>query len=196
MLAPADEHELRSRVGDLVLAWHAEREGGDAAEVASAEAYRNLVEAAAVVESEANLSLARWVEGARRAGLSWAELGEVLGTSRQAVQQRFGQGAADRPAHDDEALIVRKGVTAFNEVEVLRVEGLAGREVVGANWLTLSFRQTDRRWENRRVVSLRRSQPIEAMAAEGWEYVFSWYPYLYFKRPLRDDAPTPASGGR
>lgn len=196
MLAPADEHELRGRVGDLVLAWHAEREGRDDADVTSAEAYRDLVEAAAVVESEANLSLSRWVDGARRAGLSWAEIGEVLGTSRQAAQQRFGHGDGPAPGVVDGALIVRKGVTAFNEVEVLREEGLAGREVLGASWLTLHFRQTDRRWENRRVVSLRRSQPIEAMTAEGWEHVFSWYPYLYFKRPLRDDAPARADGGR
>lgn len=184
MLAPADEHELRGRVGDLVLAWHAERDGAREVEPRSADAYRDLLEAAAVVESEANLSLARWVAGARRAGLSWAEVGEVLGTTRQAAQQRFGHGGGEGPGPAGDGLIVRRGVTAFNEVEILREEGLAGREVVGANWLTLSFRQTAHQWENRRVVSLRRSQPVEAMAAEGWEHAFSWYPYLYFKRPL------------
>lgn len=35
--------------------------------------------------------LAHYVHEARRLGASWAELGAILGISRQAAQQRFGR---------------------------------------------------------------------------------------------------------
>lgn len=36
------------------------------------------------------LSLDHWVRKARSAGLSWGDVGEVMGVSRQAAQQRYG----------------------------------------------------------------------------------------------------------
>lgn len=182
MLTPGEEHELRNRSADLVMSWHVETRGST--DAAGENGYRTLIEAAAIVADEANRSLGQWISASRRAGLTWADVGDTLGISRQAAQQRFGGSDPAAPAPQEDGLIVRKGVTAFNEVEVLREEGLAGREVVGATWLTLYFRQTDRFWEHQRLVSLRRGRPIEAMEADGWTHAFSWYPYLYFKRPL------------
>lgn len=187
MLTPREEQDLRSRTADLVLSWHLEQRG--ALESADADGYRALVEAAAIVADESDGSLRNWVGAARRAGLSWEDIGTTLGVSRQAAQKRFAPGESqDRGALWDVATPspgqrTRTGVTAFNEVEVLREEGAAGNRVVGAGFGRLFFEQTDRPWENVRVVSLRRGRPISEMEADGWTHVFSWYPYTYFTRP-------------
>lgn len=133
---------------------------------------------------EAGDSLRQWVTAARRAGLSWAVIGDTLGITRQAAQQRFTDRSELTAPDDGSDEIVRRGVTAFNEVRVLEEEGLAGREVTRAGWGRLYFRQTDRHWENVRLATFRRNEPIEKMTAEGWTLAFRWYPYLYFKRPL------------
>jgi hypothetical protein len=46
----------------------------------------------------ANESLQDAVDRARDAGHSWREIGEVLGTTRQAAFQRFGHPVDPRPA--------------------------------------------------------------------------------------------------
>lgn len=56
-----------------------------------------------------------FVDEARRAGCSWAEIGSVLGVSRQGAQQRFGSfaDAADRACDQEEAPVtprVRKAL--------------------------------------------------------------------------------------
>lgn len=186
MLSPREEQDLRSRTGDLVLSWHLEQRG--ALESADADGYRALVEAAAVVADESAGSLRNWVGAARRAGLSWEDIGAVLGVSRQAAQKRFAPTEEqERGLWDVSAAgpgrVTRIGVTAFNEVGVLAEEGAAGRRVVGAGWAKLYFEPTDRPWDNVRVVSLRRGRPISEMEAEGWTHAFSWYPYTYFTRP-------------
>ncbi len=133
------------------------------------------------VESEA--SLRNWVAAARRAGLSWEDIGATLGVTRQAAQKRFAPSEPPLGAGGPGERLVRTGVTAFNEVEVLRREGLLGHRLVGGGLAKLYFEQTDRAWEHVRVVSLRRGKPIAEMEAEGWTHVFSWYPYTYFARP-------------
>jgi hypothetical protein len=50
---------------------------------------------AAVCTAEVGLRTA--VDRARAAGSTWAEIGEALGTSRQAAFQRFGRPGAWRP---------------------------------------------------------------------------------------------------
>jgi len=42
-----------------------------------------------------DIAIGRFVGQARDAGLSWTEIGEQFGTSKQAVQQRFGAGSAE-----------------------------------------------------------------------------------------------------
>ena len=178
------EAELRRRAADLVLDWHTAGTP-DTLDAATEADFAQLVEAAYVVNDEAAHSLKRWVDAGRRAGLSWADIGEILGVSRQAAQQRFGAEGGPtmaQPSSDDIGVLVRTGVTAFNEVQVLKEEGEAGREVIGATWLTLYFRQTDHRCENIRVVS-----PLpgvkEKYEKQGWKHALTWYPYRYFTRP-------------
>lgn len=176
-----EEQELRQRVADLVLDWHTD---GDATNLDGADEddFRGMIQAAHVVADESRHSLNRWVDAGRRAGLSWSVIGDQLGISRQAAQQRFAHSGPDEPATMGKR-IVRTGVTAFNEVEILAEEGARGRKVVGATWLTLFFEQTDGARENIRVVSLRGPGLTASYVEQGWEHALTWYPYRYFTRP-------------
>jgi hypothetical protein len=51
---------------------------------------RAAIIAAADAQLKAAAALNRAVRDGRRAGLSWADVGALLGTTRQAAQQRFG----------------------------------------------------------------------------------------------------------
>ncbi len=179
----AEEQELRGRTAGLTLDWAQGRTppftGADKSE------FVQVIGAAHVVADEARLALHRWIDAGRRAGMSWTELGEALGISKQAAQQRFRSAAdADDGAPDGEAdaIEVRLGATAFNEVRILREEGAKGNELIGTGVLKLLFRRSDRRWEHRRVDAV--SAPVDAMAREGWIHVSSWFLFHYFKRPV------------
>lgn len=51
---------------------------------------RAAILASMAVVAAAEQHLIETVQHQRRMGATWAELGEILGTSRQAAQQRFG----------------------------------------------------------------------------------------------------------
>jgi hypothetical protein len=177
------EDEIRSRAGNIALAWYVEKNGefrGD-----SPLDYADMIGASHIAADESRLALHRWVDAGRRASLSWAEIGQLIGTTKQAAQQRFG-GAADPPHGGPSAgeTIVRRGATAFNEMQMLEAEGKAGRELVGTGALTLVLRQTDTAWEHSRVSAFRPSDVRARMERDGWIYVSSWYPFHYFKRPV------------
>ncbi|HEX8668128.1 MAG TPA: hypothetical protein VF727_07130 [Allosphingosinicella sp.] len=178
-----EEQRLRANTAALVLDWAMALEPpfrGD-----SKEQFADAIVAAHVVADESRLSLHRWIDAGRRAGLSWADVGEVLGISKQAAQQRFrtaGEPEEGMPQRDHE--IVRMGVTAFNELRVLREEGLRGNELIGVAGFRLIFRASDRRWDYSRIVAASAGPAAERMAGDGWTYVSSWFPFHYFKRPI------------
>jgi hypothetical protein len=186
-----DEQELRTKAAAIALEW-AERlsppftgeHKGDFAE---------LIEAAHIVADESRLTLQRWIDAGRRAGMSWAEVGNALGISKQAAQQRFrsDQGYETPPAHD--LIEVRLGATAFNELRILRREGLNGNELVDTGGLALVFRRSDRQWEYSRVIAASAPFAMHKMSRKGWTYVSSWFPFHYFKRSI--DAVEPAEHG-
>jgi hypothetical protein len=187
----SEENELRSAVADLVVRQLA---GGSAADLdmASPDDFRQLIRAAYVVADEAGHSLHRWVDAGRHAGLSWSDVGEVLGVSRQAAQQRFARSSiiADPLTQDPdhgEDFICRTGMTAFNEVKALEEEGRKGNELVGAAPLKLFFVPRGRPWENIRVtaLALRGAAVIKRYEGEGWTHAVTWYPFHYFTRPAR-----------
>lgn len=188
-MKPTDEHRLRARVSDLVLEWFTKDTDADL-DQASADDYRNLIRAAYVVSDEAGHSLSRWVDTGRHAGMSWAEIGDVLGVSRQAAQQRFSPSsiAGSPPLVEgatSEDLIVRTHMTAFNEVAALREEGEKGNELVGAAPFKLYFVPRGRPWQNIRVTSFRVSgAPLIGRYEEaGWTFALDWGPFYYFTRP-------------
>lgn len=139
---------------------------------------------------KAGHSLHRWVDAGRHAGLSWSDVGEILGVSRQAAQQRFAQSVVftDPPTLGtgrDADLICRSGMTAFNEVAVLEEEGRNGNELVGAGPLKLYFAPRNRPWENVRVtaLALRMAAVIKRYEGDSWTHAVTRYPFRYFTRP-------------
>ena len=179
----ASEEEIRARAGNLALAWYSEKYGEFAGR--SGDDYGKLVVAAHVAAEESRHALHRWVDAARRASLSWTEIGGLIGISKQAAQQRFGGGAQEE--HERAAgLVVRTGATAFNEMAILAQEGREGRELIRTGLLSLLFRQTDSPWEYRRVTALFPDQARARLQRSGWAYVSSWYPFHYFKRPIAE----------
>lgn len=174
-----EEQRLRTRTASIVLDWAAEREppfsGEGKAEFADA------IIAAHVVADEARLTLNRWIDAARRADMSWTEIGETLGISKQAAQQRFGRGGGYANADKaGDATFVRTGANAFNEMRILAEEGRKGNELIGLGVLTLIFRQSDHRWEYCRRIGT--GSDAACLQAEGWEHVASYLPFHYYKR--------------
>lgn len=146
------------------------------------EDYAEMIRAAHIVADESRLSLSHWIDAGRRAGMSWAEIGGLIGVSKQAAQQRFG-GSVDPPQIAEPGTIsVRLGATAFNEMAMLRAEGERGRELIGTGVLALTFRQSDTQWAYTRVSGV--TTNADAMATDGWRYVSSWFIFHYFKRPI------------
>lgn len=183
------EHQLRARVTDLVVDWHEELAGGSLDTASSAD-FEHLIDAASVVADESGESLRRWVHAGKHAGLSWADIGSVLGISRQAAQQRFSSpntflGVGLVGAEGD-GLILRSGMNAFNEVAVLEEEGTKGNELVGAAPFKLFFTPRGRQWENIRVTAVRRASVIKHYEAEGWTHALTWYPFVYFTRRVEE----------
>ncbi|MBD8677361.1 hypothetical protein [Sphingomonas sp. CFBP 13720] len=175
----AEETALRQRATKIVLDWAAERQppfvGEDRA------GYADAIVAAHIVADEARLSLHRWIDAARRAEMSWTEIGDALGISKQAAQQRFRSltaGDDDRQPSE----IIRGGATAFNEMRILAEEGRDGNELVGIGVLTLIFRPSDRKWEYCRRIGT--GSDADRLHAAGWTHVASYLPFHYYKRPL------------
>lgn len=176
-----DEQELRSRTAAVTVEWLEGRSppftGEDKA------AFAEVIQAADVVADESRVVLRRWVDAGRRAGMSWGDVGDVLGISKQAAQQRFRPEELAEGASPPDHIEVRLGAHAFNEVGILRQEGLKGHELVGTGPLALVFRRSDQPWEHRRLVALSVSLVISEMSRAGWTHVSSWFPFHYFKRP-------------
>jgi hypothetical protein len=178
----ASEQDIRARAGDLALAWFSERHGEFVGR--DKRDYDELIVAAHVAADESRRALQRWVDAGRRASLSWTEIGDLIGTSKQAAQQRFG--GANEQAEPPADLIARSDATAFNELSILEEEGRQGRELIRTGLLSLLFRQTESRWEYRRVTALFPDQARARLQRSGWAYVSSWYPFHYFKRRIGD----------
>lgn len=175
------EADIRARTAAIPLDWVTDANGSFEGETKSE--FGVVITAAHIVSDEAGMSLRRWIDAGRRAGMSWAEVGALLGISKQAAQQRFGRPGEDADAANDGEIVVRLGATAFNEMAMMRREGEQGRELVGTGALSLTFRQTDQRWEYRRTAGQMPGQG-ERMVRDGWTYVSSWLPWNYYKRSL------------
>jgi hypothetical protein len=172
-----DEQQLRTATAAMVLDWIADFSGNSKEQFAAA------ITAAHLVADESRHSLQRWIDGGRRAGMSWSDIGAALGISRQAAQQRFGSADDLEPTSEDEISV--SGATAFNEVRLLREEGMKGHELVRTGLLRLVFRETGHAWEHERVVAVTPQHAAAQLGQGAWQYVSSWFPFHYFKRPLQ-----------
>ncbi len=136
-----------------------------------------IVARAAQAEGVARDLLRQSVTAARAHGHSWAAIGQVLGMSRQAVQQRFGQAT---PQPEGVAEQRRLGpITAFDEMAELELAGRQGWRTVGAGMFFHLVERTPTRWEHRRVVWTR---PTHRYLEDGWEVGCRSFPWLYLVR--------------
>jgi hypothetical protein len=89
------------------------------------------------ITSKADLLLGHFVDAARHAGRSWAEIGAALGVTKQGAQQRFVDRDAATPVAD-EHLLVRYTSRARASVARAREEALEmGHNYVGTEHLLL-----------------------------------------------------------
>jgi hypothetical protein len=146
-----------------------------------------LVGRSAEAERVTNRLLQQSVDRARANGHSWAAIGEVLGMSRQAAQQRFGTTRSSPPAEADERWL--GPVTAFDEMAELAVAGRRGWHTVEAGFLSHRMVRTDTQWEHRRVLW---RAPASRLARDGWQIGCRAFPWLYLVRdtglPVPSDA--------
>lgn len=175
----ADEKRIKERVAGLVTDWAAYRHpaftGTDAAEFVDA------IAVAHVITEEAKLNLRRWVTVARRAGVPWLDIGNALGISKQAAQQRYGAIATKRnPPEKPKRGIIQVDAGRANELLILTREGRRGHELIGITETTLFFRRTKHIWEYQRVIES--SLEIHRMSNDGWKHVRDVFPFSYFKR--------------
>lgn len=155
-----------------------------------------LVQRAARAHRSTAELLAASVASARASGHSWAALGEILGMSRQAAQQRFGDTAPASDQAKGEGSDVRERrrlgpVTAFDEMAELEIAGRQGWRTVGAGMFYHLVERTDTQWEHRRVVWTRPSGRLER---GGWQVAVRAFPWVYLVRDLQlpaDPAPDP-----
>ncbi|KAB7742478.1 hypothetical protein GA707_16410 [Nostocoides sp. F2B08] len=171
----AGDPALPDRIAAAILGSEVD---GTAFDPESAEDHLAVVRRAAAAERAVKDLLAQSVSAARGGGHSWAAIGDALGLSRQAVQQRFG-GTWSPP---DGARVRRVGpVTAIDEMSELEIAGRQGWRTVGAGILHHVVERTDTQWEHRRVVWTR---PTNAYETEGWTVAVRAFPWLYLVRDL------------
>lgn len=121
------------------------------------------------------------VSSARAAGWSWVSIGELLGMSRQAAQQRFGHRPGAAEDTDERRQLI--GLNAFNEMETLNAWGRHGWHSVSFGPLFHDVERSEVQWEHRRVVV--GTGHARELEAEGWERIGTmWFPWVYLKRRL------------
>ncbi len=170
------ETELRAALAEAIL--------GDQVDAALDEPAAQLALVARVrdAESEVRALLQQAVNSARSAGHSWGAIGETLGMSRQAVQQRFGKQPEDLPARADGTRQRWLGpVTAFDEMRELEIAGRLGWRTVGARMFYHLVEQTPTQWEHRRTLW---SGPTRRLEKDGWTVGVLAFPWVYLVRDL------------
>lgn len=190
---------LRTRLSDAVLD---ARPGLRARLAHEPEAYAELVALTAQARDEADALLQEAVAGARAAGLTWDAVGQALGMTKQAAQQRFGR-AEPAPAGrtpdglpgDPDRTTKVGPVTLFNEMGALEHAGRRGWRVVGSGTSFHVVTKTDEQWEFRRVFASRAEG--RALEADGWHrFSRGWFPWGYYQRSTGEPAePDPMVGG-
>lgn len=143
-------------------------------------AYLELVAVTAEADEATGDLLRAAVASARTAGHSWEAIGQVLGMTRQAVQQRFG---GRRPEQEGPTTRLLSPVTAFTEMEALARAGREGWHSVGYGALFHLLQRSDQQWEHLRLFLA--DQAARTLEKQGWQRIGSgWFPWVYLKRPL------------
>jgi hypothetical protein len=148
------------------------------------QAYLRLVASTRVAAEQTSKLLREAIDGARAAGHSWDTIGRLLGVSRQAAQQRFGNnlGTVDdlsmpgRPARK-----MLTPLTAFDEMLVLEREGRSGWHSIDYGTLYHLVEASPWQWQHRRIMW--GSPSRKRLQDEGWQLIkTSTFPWGYYKR--------------
>jgi hypothetical protein len=190
LLSAAEVDSLRESIRDAVLGAPT---GMSTALQDDPQAYLRLVAATRTAAEETSRLLREAIDGARHAGHSWDTLGQLLGVSRQAAQQRFAspvntlghvQTLGVQTPGNEPARKVLTPLTAFDEMAVLEQQGRLGWHVVDYGTLHHIVEASPWQWEHRRVlgsVGARRHH----LEDEGWQLIKTmWFPWAYYKRCL------------
>ncbi len=177
-LDSTEREALRHSIGATILSPGRLRDGLDDDPMA----YLQLIQSADIAHQECACLLQDAVHQARRLNHSWQSIGEVLGVSRQAAQQRFKPSPESNDLDENKCRHIT-GATAFNEMETLRIEGKAGFHLVGFGPLYLKVQESDQQWEHKRIIAFANSQIAgHGLLSKGWIYVGSWMFFQYYKR--------------
>lgn len=126
------------------------------------------------------------VRAAHQAGVSWGSIGKLLGTSRQAVQQRFDPHyvPADPPGGASRIL---GPVTRAEEMHHLAAAGNQGWRLVRALHGEHVLERDDQDWEVKRVsVASARQMPS---GEDGWRAAATRFPDCFYIRPVKNASP-------
>jgi hypothetical protein len=122
------------------------------------------------------------VTSARQAGVSWERIGQRLGMSRQAAQQRFGRVLDSVDVHRADARRRLYPLTAFNEMDALDEAGRAGWHSIGFGMYFHDVIESNEQWEHLRVAAFGSSR--HSLEGEGWHRIGTmWFPWAYYARP-------------
>lgn len=174
-----DDNALRHALSDAIAAADPSLAGRLEHDPSS---YLDLIDLTARSAEEIAQLLQLSVTSARQAGLSWERIGQQLGMSRQAAQQRFGRvvDGIVTPSSDEIRRI--SPLTAFDEMEELAAAGRTGWHSIGYGMYFHDLIQSDEQWEHLRVVAFASSR--RAMESEGWHRIgLMWFPWAYYARP-------------
>ena len=126
------------------------------------------------------------VDGARKNGASWAEIGKILGSSRQAAQQLYGAPRTAPEASSvplEPAVLTLFPVTAFDEMGKLAQLGADGWHAIRVGLQSHELVQDSQPWEHARAVQGGRKS--SRLLEEGWGVVpGGTFPWVYFSRPV------------
>ena len=122
---------------------------------------------------------AQAVATAQESGLSWAKIGQALGTSRQAAQQRF-DSRRNNPAAETELTRVVGPVSRNEEVEQINAAGRKGWKLVRSLHGEHVLERDEGSWEVVRVsIFSPRALPL---ATDGWVAASTRFPDCFYTR--------------
>jgi hypothetical protein len=145
----------------------------------------DLIAITAALAAAADELIGDAVAAARRSDASWARIGAVLGISRQAAQQRFGETeptpwaeygpeAPQPPA----AMRLTPITTATEMTELDRVGHQGWHSVeVGADYHGVA--RSDVPWEHERTTLFERPRKT----GTNWQRIGTQFPFVYYARP-------------
>jgi hypothetical protein len=146
------------------------------------DSYLDLIDLMSRSAVEASQLLHLAVTSARQAGVSWERIGQRLGISRQAAQQRFGRVADSEDVHASDEKRRLYNLTAFNEMDVLNEAGRTGWHSIGYGMYFHDVVQANEQWEHQRVAAFGSSR--HTLESEGWHRIGTmWFPWAYYARP-------------